>query len=807
MASVINEWLKPPVFPEDENKTRVAHILHVILVVILGGTLASATFILGFIHTGIQNLVFLIPTIPLVAGLLHLLKRGYVHLSSLLFVFLAWFNLTVVISFGYGIQAVGILGYILIVIAACLLVNGKFAGIIALLNMASGIILLYLEKAGLLISQDSTQTGVVVWITQAFLSLLVTILLSLVLKSLQETLRHASISETYYKMLFEAAPNGILIVDEDNRIIMANAAVYQITGYSPDEVLGHSPFDFVASGDLIQMPPRTVDEMKTSGAQRRERVLLHKKGKYLNVIVSSSYMSDGRLQIIIQDITERKRIEEDLRASEEKFSKLFQSSPDAITLSRIDTGDFIEVNDAFVNLSGYTRSEVMKHSAKSLNIWADINDRGKMIEILLRGGEVCDFEAVLRRKNGEEVNALLSAEMIEIESQKCMVVIARDVTERKKMEEELSLSEERYRIISSVMSDYIFSNVQNENGEIVINWTAGALEQISGYTMDEFNARGGWVSTLHPDDLEQDAIDMEMLKNNQRVISEVRTIHKDGSIRWVRSYTHPVWDSNKNQLAGIYGAVQDITREKEAELERENLIGELKAKNAELEQFAYTISHDLKAPIITIRGFLGFLKADALAGNTLRLQKDIQRISEAADKMHKLLNDLLDLSRIGRVVNKIGMISFCGLVEKAREILQGRLYENNVEIIIDNALPMVYGDDQRLLEVVQNLIDNAAKFMGDQPNPRVEIGQCEMSENGFATLYVRDNGIGIEPPFHERIFGLFNRLNPDIEGTGIGLSLVKRIIEFHGGRIWVQSEAGKGAIFYFTLPTSKPNLG
>ena len=233
----------------------------------------------------------------------------------------------------------------------------------------------------------------------------------------------------------------------------------------------------------------------------------------------------------------------------------------------------------------------------------------------------------------------------------------------------------------------------------------------------------------------------------------------------------------------------------------------LKAKNAELEQFAYTISHDLKAPIITIRGFLGFLKADALAGNTLRLQKDIQRISEAADKMHKLLNDLLDLSRIGRVVNKIGMISFYGLVEKAREILQGRLYENNVEIIIDNALPMVYGDDQRLLEVVQNLIDNAAKFMGDQPNPRVEIGQREMSENGFATLYVRDNGIGIEPPFHERIFGLFNRLNPDIEGTGIGLSLVKRIIEFHGGRIWVQSEAGKGATFYFTLPTSKPNLG
>lgn len=805
MASVINEWLKPPVFPEDENKTQVAHILHVILVVILGGTLVFAAFILGFIHTGIQDLVFLIPTIPLVAGLLHLIKRGFVHLSSLLFVFLAWFNLTVVISFGYGIQEVGILGYILIVIAASLLVNGKFAVIIALLNMALGIILLYLEKAGLLINQDSIQTGVVVWITQAFLSLLVTILLSLVLKSLQETSRHASISETYYKMLFEAAPNGILIVDENNRIIMANAAVYQITGYSPDEVLGHSPFDFVASDDLIQRPPRTVDEMKTSGAQKRERVLLHKKGTYLNVIISSSYMSDGRLQFIIQDITERKRIEENLRASEEKFSKLFQSSPDAITLSRIDTGDFIEVNDAFVNLSGFTRNEVLRHSAKSLNIWADINDRGKMIEILLRGRDVCEFETVLRRKNGEEVNALLSAEMIEIENQKCMVVIARDVTERKKMEEELSLSEERYRIISSVMSDYIFSNVQNEKGEIVINWTAGALEQISGYTVDEFNARGGWVSTLHPDDLEQDAIDMEKLKNNQRVVSEVRAIHKDGSIRWVRSYTHPVWDSNIGQLVGIYGAVQDITEQKQFEQERESLIKELESKNAELERFAYTVSHDLKAPLITIRGFLGFLKTDAMAGNFERLQRDIQRICDATDKMHSLLNDLLELSRIGRVMNEQEAVAFDSLVVEAVELTHGRLQDGGINVQIEPNLPVVYGDRQRLLELVQNLVDNAAKYMGDQPAPLIEIGSC-FCEGDKPVLFVRDNGMGIASEYHERVFGLFNKLDPQTEGTGVGLALVKRIVEFHGGKIWVKSEAGMGATFYFTLPAtaSKP---
>lgn len=123
---------------------------------------------------------------------------------------------------------------------------------------------------------------------------------------------------------------------------------------------------------------------------------------------------------------------------------------------------------------------------------------------------------------------------------------------------------------------------------------------------------------------------------------------------------------------------------------------------------------------------------------------------------------------------------------------------------MNEELPDVYGDRQRLLEVVQNLLDNAAKFMGDQPRPCVEIGRHSEADDGFVTFFVRDNGIGIVPEFHERIFGLFNRLNPKIEGTGIGLALVQRIVEYHGGRIWVQSEVGEGTTFYFTLPNIKP---
>ncbi len=348
----------------------------------------------------------------------------------------------------------------------------------------------------------------------------------------------------------------------------------------------------------------------------------------------------------------------------------------------------------------------------------------------------------------------------------------------------------------------MFSNVQNEKGDIVLNWVAGAFEQISGYTVEEFNARGGWLATVYPDDLEKDARDMEQLRNNVNVVSELRTIRKDGTIHWVRNYAHPVWDAQRNELIGIYGAVQDITEQKRIEQEREDLIHELEAKNAELEQFTYTISHDLKAPIITIKGFLGFLSRDARSGNVERLERDILRISEATDKMHKLLNDLLELSRIGRMMNQPIEIDFGELVVAARDILQGRFEERGVELIVAETFPRVYGDRQRVLEILQNLLDNAAKFMGEQQQPRIEVGQARSTRDGFATFHVRDNGIGVAPQYHDKIFGLFDRLSPEVEGTGMGLALVLRIVEFHVGKVWVESEAGEGAAFYFTLPLS-----
>lgn len=246
-------------------------------------------------------------------------------------------------------------------------------------------------------------------------------------------------------------------------------------------------------------------------------------------------------------------------------------------------------------------------------------------------------------------------------------------------------------------------------------------------------------------------------------------------------------------------AQRELDERRRVEAEREKVIRELESKNAELERFTYTVSHDLKSPLITIGGFIGLLEEDSRSGDWARFEKDLMRIREAKDKMHSLLNELLELSRVGRLMNTPVVTSLGDIVEDALTLTRGRLMAGQIQVIVAPNLPAVRGDRPRLLEVLQNLIDNAAKFMGDQPNPRIEIGTRQ--EGQETVFFVSDNGLGIDPAFHQKIFGLFDKLDPRSEGTGVGLALVKRIIEVHGGRIWVESEGKElGTTVCFTLP-------
>jgi len=228
----------------------------------------------------------------------------------------------------------------------------------------------------------------------------------------------------------------------------------------------------------------------------------------------------------------------------------------------------------------------------------------------------------------------------------------------------------------------------------------------------------------------------------------------------------------------------------------------LQRRNEEILRFTHTVSHDLKSPLITIRTFLGYLENDLKQADTARVDTDLGHIRRAAEKMTHLLDDLLSLSRIGRKVNPPEDMTLQAIVREALEMVAGQIAERQVQIQVSDAPVVLHGDRMRLSEVFQNLIDNAIKFMGEQAEPRVEIG---MDASGpEIVLFVRDNGLGIDPRHQSKLFGIFEKLHPGTEGTGMGLAMVKRIIEVHGGRIWVESAGpDQGTTFRFTLSRLK----
>jgi signal transduction histidine kinase len=276
---------------------------------------------------------------------------------------------------------------------------------------------------------------------------------------------------------------------------------------------------------------------------------------------------------------------------------------------------------------------------------------------------------------------------------------------------------------------------------------------------------------------------------------EHMAIRADGSVFPVEIRPRLVQVGGKTMRVS---AVRDITKQKEAAAERERLIAELSAKNAEMEQFTHTVSHDLKSPLVTINGFLGLLERDLEDGDSNRVRGDIGRIGSAARKMMRLLDDLVELSRVGRVANTAVEVSLGDIVSDALELVAGPLAERGVEVDVAPEFPVVCGDKVRLVQVVQNLLENAVKYMGARRDPHVEIGV--RPDPDYVVCFVRDNGIGVDPRYAQRIFNLFEKLDPRSEGTGIGLALVKRILEFHRGSIAVESDGSHGSTFVFRLP-------
>ncbi len=737
-------------------------------------------------------------------------------------------------------------------------------------------------------------------------------------------------AQQQYRELFESVGIGIFrsTPGPEGAIIEANPAAVKIfDADNREQLLALRPSDLYPDHDERQ---RVSDEIVSrggiTGLEVRYKSL---KGRLFwgRITAIKKIADDGFVYFdsTIEDITDRKQAEEGLKASEEKFSTAFKTSPYAITITRIKDGSFIEVNDAFTPITGFTHEEALSGSSVGFGLWVDAEDRKRVISTLLDGRTVNGEEFLFRRKNGELITGLFSASIISINNEPSILSSINDISDRMRAEEDLHKSELRFR----TMTDWTYDWEYWINPERDALYVSPSVERITGYSPDEFAVDKGLMERIIlPDDYalweKHVSLHADADQHGNHAQIEFRIIRKDGTIRWIghvcRSiYTedgtwagtrvsnrditerkaaedalrqseekyrvlftrmikgsalhemvynpsgnpvdyriidvNPAFESTlgikREDIIGktsreaygvdappyfdIYARVattgqpewfevyfepmkkhfaisaystrkgrfatifEDITDRKEAEELREHLIRELEQKNAELERFTYTVSHDLKSPLITIKGFAGLIEDDAQKGDPVQLKKDVNRITSAADTMQELLADVLELSRIGRFVSPPEKTSFSTIAHEAVELLAGPLAERGVTVSIAPDLPLVNVDHARIREVVVNLIENAVKFLGAQKEPVIRIG-VEM-QGITPVFFVQDNGIGIDPRYLERIFNLFERLDVSTHGTGIGLTIVRRIIEVHGGKIWAESEgAGKGTTFKFTLP-------
>jgi PAS domain S-box-containing protein len=381
----------------------------------------------------------------------------------------------------------------------------------------------------------------------------------------------------------------------------------------------------------------------------------------------------------------------------------------------------------------------------------------------------------------------------------------KEINERKQAEESLRESGQFNReIISSAKEGII---VYDSKFRYLV-WNQ-FMENLTGIPSSE--AIGKTAFELFPHLIEQGIdrlLERAMAGEMATSLDTPYWIPQTSKSGWVVGTYGPCRNAN-GKIIGVIGIVRDITERKLIENElcrsRDELeqsvrerTEELEGKNVEMERFIYTVSHDLRTPLVGISGFLGFLKQDAENRDLKRLETDLKIINDAIAKMDQLLGETLELSRIGRVINQPEDVPFGEIVKEALDQTAERIRLKNIKVLVAQDLPVVHVDRLRIAEVIGNLIENCMKYLGEQSQPRMEIGY--RLDGDQTVLFVQDNGIGIDPSQHDKVFELFYKVDRKSDGTGVGLAIVKRIIEVHGGRIWIESELGEGCTICFTLP-------
>lgn len=501
-----------------------------------------------------------------------------------------------------------------------------------------------------------------------------------------------------------------------------------------------------------------------------------------------------------QNITERKKAEEALKL----FRMLIDRSNDAIEIMDLKTGRFLDVNEKGCQDLGYSREEFLALSVFDIDpIVTPLKFKGIGDELRKSGSLL--WEGYHRRKNGSTFPVEVNIKYVKLDRD-YMIAVVRDITERKQAEEKLKESE-RFLTESQAVSKI---------GSYVLDFNTGEwkssheLNNIFGFTTNGKHTVDEWVSLVHPDHqkMMQEYFTREVIGKKQQFNKEYKIINKNtGKECWVHGIGDLDFDSTGAPVK-MLGTIQNITERKKSELLLKHLndnlekkAAELEISNTELEHFAYVASHDLQEPLRMVSSFLNLLekRMDGQLDETNR-----QYIDFAVDgtrRMKSLIIALLEYSRVGANKEDFAPVDLNEVVQYVTNVLDENI-KKNTALITFKFLPVITANKTLITHLFLNLVNNALKYHGDK-QPEIKVGYTEEPDNWI--FYVKDNGIGIQPKFFDKIFIIFKRLHnkDEYSGTGIGLAICKKIAETHKGKIWVESEPGNGSTFYFSIPKNK----
>jgi PAS domain S-box-containing protein len=583
---------------------------------------------------------------------------------------------------------------------------------------------------------------------------------------------------------------------ESLAFLQVNLAAVEKFGYTREEFLKMTLKDVLPSEDGSRFPVDVVElrsELQHSGEWRHDL----KNGRTIDLQITSHMLEyHGRKAVleIVQNITERKKGENPIRQSEMRFRSLFDHMEEGFAHCRmifendkpVDY-EYLEVNTAFEKITGL-KGVAGKRATEAIPGIKESNP--ELFEIygsVAKTGQSERFETYVT-----PLETWFSVSVYSIQRGEFDAVFS-DITKHKHAEEDSSF----LSFIIKSSDDAIFGKTPDG---IIVSWNAAA-EELYGYTAKEILGRN--VSILAPPDRPDEIPQLLENVKQGKSIRHVETVRmrKDGSLIDVSLTLSPVRDA-EGRVRGSSTIARDITERKRADHLLKHYANELEVTNKELEAFAYSVSHDLRAPLRHINGFIELLAKDSGSGVSEKSARYLQIICEAAKHMGELIDDLLTFSRMAREEMRKTKLNPTSLVNEVVASLRTEIEGRTVRWIIHD-LPMVTADPAMLKLAFVNLISNAQKFTRRRDVAEIEVGTIESDEKEII-LFVKDNGVGFDMEYAHKLFGVFQRLHSkdEFEGTGIGLANVRRIISRHGGRTWAEGTVGVGASFYLSLPTT-----